>query len=54
MNNAVQTAMDQLHMQHRTLGLMLGELDVAVGSLEGEALANAIEDITKRYNFSIV
>jgi len=52
MNNiTIQTAMKSLRQQHRTLGLMLQELDVAVETLEGDALVNAIDDITVRYNF---
>lgn len=50
---AVQTALGKLKADHRSFGLMIGELDVAVQTLDGDALVNAIDDITMRYNFPV-
>ena len=55
MNNAaVHSALGKLKMEHRNFGLMIDELDAAVSSFEGEMLCNAIDDITKRYNFPVI
>lgn len=55
MNNAaVQGALGKLKMEHRSFGLMIGELEVAVQTMEGGDLLNAIDDITSRYNFPVM
>jgi hypothetical protein len=54
MNNAaIHGALGKLKMEHRNFGLMIGELEVAVQTMEGDALVNAIDDISLRYNFPV-
>lgn len=52
-DKAVRNAMKQLHIQHNTHGKMLGELDLLIESLDGDALVNAMDDVFRRYNFDI-
>ena len=54
MNNAAQAALGKLKMDHRNFGLMIGELEVAVQVMDGEALVNAIDDISMRYGFPVL
>jgi hypothetical protein len=52
-NAVVQESLGKLKMQHRNFGLMIGELEVAVETMDGDALVNAIDDIALRYQFPI-
>lgn len=46
-------ALGKLKMEHRNFGLMIGELEVAVQTMEGDSLINAIDEIACRYNFTV-
>lgn len=52
-NSAVHGALGKLKLEHRQFGLMIGELEVAVQTMEGGDLLNAIDGIAARYNFPI-
>lgn len=52
-NLAVNKALKQLHIEHYSMGKMLGELDLAVRDLDGSSLSNAIDDICHRYGFDL-
>lgn len=49
-NVAVHASLGKLKLQHRQLGLMIGDLEVAVQTLEGDGLLSAIDDIALRYS----
>ena len=53
-NSAMDTALGKLKMDYRNFGLMIGELEVAVESMEGTDLVNAIDQIATRYNFPVL
>lgn len=51
MNTSAKSALGRLKIEHRSLGLMISELDTAIDSLEGQELLNAIDTISSKYNF---
>lgn len=48
--NTAKKAVNSLKHEHKQFGLMIGELELATDTLEGQDLLNAIDEITRRYN----
>jgi hypothetical protein len=53
MDQAVSRALGQMKREHERFGQMIGELDVACHSMEGDMLVNAINEITARYGVPV-
>jgi hypothetical protein len=49
-NQAVQSSIGRLKLQHRQLGMMIGDLEVAVQTLNGDTLLYAIDEIALKYS----
>lgn len=54
MDASVQRELDQLRRHHTSIGLMIGELEAAAQSCEGEDFLHAIEEITTKYNVPLI
>lgn len=54
MSTAVHSSLGQLKREHERFGLMIGELDVAVQTMYGADLLNAIEEITNKYQVPVI
>jgi hypothetical protein len=49
MNQAAMNELQKLRVQHHSLGLMIGELETVVSTMDGLDLINAIDQISARY-----